>query len=250
MNASFQQLLTPTASATPVRLASLAAAGVSHLVLGWFFAATPVELPTIPVTEVALEPVTLPEPEPEPEPESPPQPAAAAPPPAPRPQRAAKPPAPAQAGTLITAREPTTPEPTEPVRFVTDPNGRSFGTGIVARGGSAQHGEAPTLPLPAAGGLRITPADRLRRAPQLAGDGCRGYFPPHAQRDSGSVSLVATVLPNGSIARLDIQAETPLGEGFAAAARACLGQRKFVPALDEHGEPTAARTRINLHFTR
>jgi hypothetical protein len=90
----------------------------------------------------------------------------------------------------------------------------------------------------------------LKRQPMLLGDGCRGYFPDNARPDSGVVSIVATVHPSGAIAKLEIESETPAGEGFASAAKACLAKRKFVPALDEHGEPAGARTRINVRFTR
>lgn len=256
MNARFFLLLAPASHANSVWSACIALACFLHLALaGMLSDAPPLDAP-IPVTEVELEPPKPrePPPPPPPEPVEPPPPAAAAPPPAKvRARRAPDPPAPAKAGKLLTALETPDDQPEEPVRFVSDPNGRSFGTGIVARGGTAEHGESSTprpSPPPAATGLRITPGDLLKRQPVLLGDGCRGYFPDHARPDQGVVSIVATVRPSGAIAKLDIEAETPPGEGFASAAKACLAKRKFVPALDEHGDPTGARTRINVRFTR
>ena len=162
----------------------------------------------------------------------------------------------AHAGRVLTAPDLEPPRGEDPVRFVSDPDGRSYGTGIVARATVAEHGEADgasseTPPSAAAhGGLQITPTDRLRRQPMLLGDGCRGFFPEHARPDQGLVSIVVTLRPNGSIAALTIEAETPPDEGFAESARACLAAKRFQPALDERGQPTAARTRVKLRFTR
>lgn len=257
MNSRFFLILAPASNAGSVWGACVALACFMHLALAGLLDDAPPLEPAIPVTEVELEPpkpAEAPPPPPAPPPEPPPT-AAAAPPPAKvRARRAPDPPAPAKAGKLLTALDTPDDKADEPVRFVSDPNGRGYGTGIVARGGTAEHGESstprPTPPPAAATGLRITPADLLKRQPVLLGDGCRGYFPDHARPDQGVVSIVATVQPSGSIARLEIEAETPPGEGFASAARACLAKRKFVPALDERGEPTGARTRINVRFTR
>lgn len=255
MNSRFFLILAPASNAGSVWGACVAVACFMHLALAGLLDDPPPRVSAIPVTEVELEPPKPPEaPPPPPAPPEPPPTAAAAPPAKARARRAPDPPAPATAGKLLTARSTPDDEADEPVRFVSDPNGRRYGTGIVARGGTTEHGESstprPAPPPPAATGLRITPADLLRRKPVLLGDGCRGYFPDHARPDQGVVSIVATVQPTGSIARLEIEAETPPGEGFASAARECLAKRKFVPALDEHGEPTGARTRINVRFTR
>jgi outer membrane biosynthesis protein TonB len=256
VNSRFFQLLGPTPDARSIWGACVLVACFMHFAVAGMLSDPPPLTASIPVTEVELEPPrALEPPPPQPAPEPPP-PAAAAPPPAKmRARKAPDPPAPARAGKLLTALEEPESQPRddEPVRFVTDPNGRGYGTGIVARGGTAEHGEISTpLPTPPAApsGLRITPADLLKRQPLLLGDGCRGYFPEHARPDQGVVSIVATVHPSGAIAKLEIESETPEGEGFASAAKACLAKRKFVPALDEHGEPTGARTRINVRFTR
>jgi len=257
VNARLLQILAPMPNARGIWSVCLAAAGCLHLVLATLFGDAPPPKLSIPVTEVELEPPPAPPPPPPPPPASEPEPppAAAAPPPAKqRAKRALDPPAPARAGALLTAQETPDVKDDEPVRFVSDPNGRGYGTGIVARGGTAEHGEGTTLrpepPPRAASGFRITPADQLRRQPLLLGDGCRGFFPNHARPDQGLVSVIATVQSSGALAKLDVESESPSGEGFAQAARACLAKRKFVPALDEHGEPTGARTRINLRFTR
>jgi len=237
--------------------AHLAAASGVHLALALSFArGAPLPVERWPVTEVVLEappapPPPPPELEPEREPEPPP-PAAAAPPRRTR-ERAPDPAPVARAGALRTATE-TPDRPDEaPVRFVTDPNGRGYGTGIVARGGLAEHGTGNTVTsrvAPVAMSEHITPADELRKQPLLLGDGCRGFFPDQARPDRGQVSVIATVSANGHISRLEVESETPAGEGFGRAARACLAKRRFAPALDERGSPTGARTRVNLRFTR
>lgn len=254
MNGRLLHLMAP-ASSPPYWLAYLAAASCAHLALAFAFASEPEVALTIPATEVELEPIAPPKP-PEPPPPLEPPPTAAAPP-APakaRARRAPEPPTAAHAGKLLTAHETPEPADEQPFRFVSDPNGRSFGTGIVARGGTASHGEGSAIaakPEPSAvRSEHITPADQLQRQPTLQGDGCRGFFPDHAHTDLGAVSLIATVQANGALSKLQIETETPTGEGFANAARACLTSRRFAPALDRSGEPTTARTRINLRFTR
>ena len=82
------------------------------------------------------------------------------------------------------------------------------------------------------------------------GDRCRGYCPPRGRHNTGRVALLATLRASGAIARIEIESETPPGEGFAAAARTCLARGRFSPALDERGQPTATRARVTLRFTR
>ena len=253
MNSRFFQILAPPSTGRALSLAYLAAASCLHLLLVSAFTSERAPQLAIPVTEVELEPLPA---RPPPPTAAAPEPPAAAPEPGPpklRARRAPEPPKAAHAGKLLTADETAKGTRDEPVRFVSDPNGRGYGTGIVARGGLAEHGTRSTVAHPEATsrpGERITPADKLQRQPALVGDACRGFFPEHARPDKGLVSLVATVHASGGIAKLDVESETPTGEGFASAARACLARRKFIPALDELGKPTAARTRINLRFTR
>jgi hypothetical protein len=204
--------------------------------------------------------------DPEPPPPPPPPPVTAPEPPLPAPEKPARaerakpaaPPSPARAGALLTAPEDEAPTPAndEPVRFVTDPSGRGYGSGMVARGGTVDHAEhavpVPPAPSPApAAKPGLVFADKLSRQPSLgAADPCRGFFPQSAQSNRGEVSVIATVRDQGSIARLEIESETPVGQGFGAAARACLAKQRFEPALDDDGKPTAARTRVRIAFSR
>jgi protein TonB len=208
--------------------------------------------------------VTMLDPEPPPPAPPPPAPVTQELPPEPeKPQRAerakpAAPPSPARAGALLTTPEqPTlTPAADEPVRFVTDPNGRGYGSGMVARGGTADHAEHAVpvpparSPAPAAKpGLVF--AERLSRQPSLgAHDPCRGFFPQAAQINRGEVSVIVTVRDQGAVVRTEIENEAPVGQGFGAAARACLAKQRFEPALDDAGRPTAARTRVRITFAR
>lgn len=202
-------------------------------------------------------------PEPPPPP-APPQPAPAEPPPA-QPVRAparsnpaAEPAQPARAGALLTQPETPAPQPAtdEPVRFVTDPGGRGYGSGLVARDGTAERADGlpaaePEAPASAAKRAGLVFAAKLSRQPVLAtADPCRGYFPKSARSDRGEVSAIATVRDHGAVARTEIEREAPLGQGFGAAARACLAQQRFEPALDDAGKRTAARIRVRIAFTR
>jgi hypothetical protein len=233
--------------------ASLVLAGVLHAALALALRAQPALPRALRVTEVELTP--------EPPPPAPPPPVAP-PPPAvqpsepPPPRARAYPPAPARAGALLTAPEPeTAPAAEEPVRFATDPNGVGFGYGLVARGGTAEHGleaaaNAAPAPPPAQPRERIVPSDELAHPPTLVDADCRGYFPARALEDLGLVSLVALVAPSGAVARLEVERETPEGQGFAAAARACLQRQRFSPAIDRSGRAALARTRISIRFAR
>lgn len=211
----------------------------------------PATLAALPATEIELAP-------------PPPPPAAAEPPPplpepapAPRPKPAARPKqptppppdAPAPAPALLTAADKPANGP-EPVRFASDPNGHSYSSGLVAAGAAPPRAPTPPVHRAAASGDGITPADRLDRQPSWRGDDCRGYFPDQAQVDQGQVELIAVVRADGGIARLDVASETPQGQGFARAARACVQQQRFSPALDRQGEPTTARARFSLRFSR
>lgn len=202
----------------------------------------------------------------DPEPPPPPPPAPVTPEPAPESEKpvraerakAAAPPSPARAGALLTAPEDPTPTPAadEPVRFVTDPNGRGYGSGMVARGGTADHAEhaVPVPPAPSpdpAAKPGLVFAEKLSRQPSLGGsDPCRGYFPQGATTNRGEVSVIATVRDQGSVVRTEIEHESPPGQGFGPAARACLAKQRFEPALDDDGKPTAARTRVRITFAR
>jgi hypothetical protein len=150
----------------------------------------------------------------------------------------------------LTAPETNGPATAEPVRFVSDPNGHGYASDALATGGTSNAKPAAPLPPPAATSERITPAADLQREPLWQGDDCRGYFPERARADLGHVALLAVVRASGSIARLDVQTETPPSQGFAEAARACIQHQHFAPALDRAGRPATARTSISLRFSR
>jgi periplasmic protein TonB len=162
----------------------------------------------------------------------------------------------AHAGALLTAGEST--QADDPVSFVTDENGATYGSGVVARGGTAEHGVGPdrTPPrsaAPAAGpaGNGLTPEADLSQKPRLQdADACRGYFPRSTEIDSGVVSLSVVVRADGRVSVATILGETPAGEGFGAAAKACILAQHFSPALDRAGRPAATATAVRLRFVR
>jgi outer membrane biosynthesis protein TonB len=175
------------------------------------------------------------------------------------------PPAAARAGALHTAAPDAAPaqQTEEAVDFTTDPNGKSYGGGVVAVGGTAAFGAAGARVSPVAGnsslaapsarpaGDGLTPASNLSRKPRLPGsDPCRGFFPATAQDDIGDVAVMVTIAKSGRVSNTQLLSETPRGQGFGAAARTCLASQNFVPALDRDGIAAATAIRVNLRFTR
>jgi len=175
----------------------------------------------------------------------------------------AAPPAAARAGALHLANADATPaqRSDDPIDFTTDPNGASYGGGVVAVGGTAAVGAASARATAAAGSAKAAPprpvaealtaASDLSRKPQLPGaDPCRGFFPASARDDVGSVAVMVTIGRTGGVRSTQLLSETPIGQGFAAAARACLASQQFVPALDRAGNSAATAVRVNLRFSR
>jgi protein TonB len=216
--------------------------------------------PLTPVTEIELAPPPPP-PAPVPEAEPPLRPADAPAPAAPR----SAPPAAARAGALLTRKDDAPPKPTdpEPVDFVTDPNGTSYGSGVVARGGTADHGApgavagVPSAPAVAqrasapAPGDAITPASDLSRAARLTvSNPCRGLYPNEASNDSGDVSLSLVVAATGQIRIVSILSESPPGQGFGRAARACMLAHRMDPAIDKTGAAVTSVASVIVHFSR
>ena len=175
----------------------------------------------------------------------------------------AAPPAAARAGALHLAKADASPaqHSDEPVDFTTDPNGASYGGGVVAVGGTAAVGVASARVTAVAGSAPLAPprpqadaltaASDLSRKPQLPGaDPCRGFFPGSARDDVGTASVLVTVAKTGRVLRTQLLSETPAGQGFANAARTCLVAQQFVPALDRSGNSAATAIRVNLRFSR
>ncbi|MBK7778706.1 MAG: TonB family protein [Sandaracinaceae bacterium] len=173
-----------------------------------------------------------------------------------------EPPPAAHAGALLTATADPSAGAT-PVRFVSDPTGTRFGFGVVARGGTASHGvlgasasgqgppsPMPTLQPPSAGPV-VTPASQLSRPPRLdEQDACRGHFPAGSRVDQGVVTLRVVVQASGAAARVSVERETPVDQGFGQAARQCLRAARFTPALGVDGTPTTAAARVTIRFSR
>lgn len=66
-------------------------------------------------------------------------------------------------------------------------------------------------------------------------------FPPEAgDIDSARVVLVVTVDRSGAPTKVRLVSDP--GSGFGRAARDCLMQARFMPAVDEHGRPVEAQS--------
>ena len=208
--------------------------------------------------ELAFREPPPPPPAPEPEPEAP-EPPKAAPAPKAAPKVQAPPPA-ARAGAVLTALpEPAQPESAEPFDFTSDPTSNVYGSGVVAVGGTAQHGlegarvggqgVAPKRePNPGDG---LTDLADLSQKPRLhASDPCRGFFPNAATDDVAMATVRVVINKKGTVSSASVVSESPGGQGFGVAARACMLQQVFVPARDREGNAAATALAVNVHFSR
>jgi protein TonB len=234
----------------------------AHAGLGLFAASRePRPEPVRPPVDVELafrEPPPPPEPkEPEP-PQEPDAPKAAEPKPI---AKLAPPPPAARAGAVLTAAPDPTPAPAaaEPFDFTSDPNSHVYGSGVVAVGGTATHGlagarvggtgNAPVRTPPPGDGL--TAASDLSQKPRLrVNDPCRGFFPEAAQDDVAVVSVRVVIGKSGQVSNANVVSESPTGQGFGAAARRCMLDQAFVPALDRDGNAAATALNVNVKFSR
>lgn len=212
-------------------------------------AVTEVELAPAPAASPPAPPVAPPEPQVPPAPQ--PAPATAA-----RPQKraaASRPAAAPAAGRAAAVRtvDEDAPTPEGPVRFVSDATGAAFGSGAVARGGTADVGQQPAAPVPARAPRGPSAAPSLSRPPRLGeADPCRGFFPQRARVDRGEVTLRVRVERDGSVRSIAISSELPLGHGFGFAARDCLRAKRFTPALDLGGREVAVLAPVTVRFSR
>jgi protein TonB len=235
----------------------------AHAGLGLYAARhTPEASAVVPPVNVELTFREPPPPPPEPTPEPPKEPE----PPkleAPRPALAkvAAPPPAARAGAVLTAAPDPTPAPAdaEPFDFTSDPNSHVYGSGVVAVGGTATHGLAGARvggtglapKRDAAPGDGLTAAGDLSQKPRLReADPCRGFFPDGARDDVAAASVRVVIGKDGKVRNASLVSESPAGQGFGAAARRCMLDQTFVPALDREGNSAATAINVNVRFSR
>lgn len=244
-------------------VAALLALG-AHAGLGLFAASRePRVEPARPPVDVELAFREPPPPPPEPAPAPEPEPPAPEPPKAEAPKAAAKvaaPPPAARAGAVMTAPPDPSPAPAaaEPFDFTSDPNSHVYGSGVVAVGGTAKHGLAGArvggtgaAPARRPAGDGLTAASDLSQKPRLrVNDPCRGFFPPGAIDDVAVVSVRVVIGKNGQVSNAQVVSESPAGQGFGTAARRCMLDQVFVPALDRAGNAAATALNVNVKFTR
>jgi hypothetical protein len=119
----------------------------------------------------------------------------------------------ARAGNIVTARS-DAPKDDERIDFVTDPSGVSFGSGVVARGGTADRAVAAAKTVAPQAAPRdegaVTPAADLGRAARLdESDPCKGRYPASARVDDGFATIALVVRSSGKVASAAIVSETP-----------------------------------------
>lgn len=205
------------------------------------------------------------EPPPPPPPEPDPEPVKAAPPEA-KPQEAAPPPAAAKVGSLLTAPDDSKNDPDEgAVKFLSDENGKEYGSGTAALGGTADQGgpNAKASGTPGGNGngsptstgtgaaVQVKPPVDMSKPASLAIDNpCKGFFPGDADDDLATVKVMVTVKPDGGVQTVAVLDENPKGQGFGKAARTCMLSAKFNAALGVDGKATSATQQFNIRFTR
>ncbi len=206
------------------------------------------------------EPPPPPPPEPEPEPVKQAAPVEAkAPEPAP-------PPAAAKVGSLLTAPDDSKNDPDEgAVKFLSDENGKEYGSGTAALGGTADqagpgakkdgkdggNGTKPGGTGTNVAAVQTGPVVDLSKAASLTVDNpCKGFFPGDADDDLARVEVLVTVKPDGTVGNVSVLNENPKGQGFGKAARTCMLSARFNAALGKDGKPISATQQFNIRFTR
>ena len=132
---------------------------------------------------------------------------------------------------------------------------------VVASAGFSGGEGGAELSTPGANGLGANAADggsgagaagRGGRGPILMAfaNPCAGYFPSGAAVRHGEVEVEVEVGEDGRTAHTRVQVESPRGEGFASAARACASHLRFTPAQSEGGVAVRGRARLRLNFDR
>lgn len=109
-------------------------------------------------------------------------------------------------------------------------------------------GKGPATPAPPA----PTGPDLSKPPGIVGGSAWSCPWPPEAEEeqvDEAMVTLVVTVRPDGTPAKVDVTSDP--GSGFGRAARQCALARKFTPGLDRVGTAITATTPpIKVRFTR
>jgi hypothetical protein len=126
-----------------------------------------------------------------------------------------------------------------------DGTGRAPSDHVTGAATPARSGEDGTSRSHAAGSARARGPGLLAR-----GDICSRYFPSHAHANLGRVQISVQVDAAGHARASRVLLESPLGNEFGSAARACAAALRFVPAIDRRGAPVAGEAKLELRFRR
>ncbi len=196
-----------------------------------------------------------PEPEEEQHPAPTPQPKVVAPT---APKVAAPPPAPAQAGKIITKE----PSPDEPVDltgegFVTG-NSDSYAGGVTANNGTSvapvRNLNAQPNGVPGGTGKGPVQAVAAEDRSRPCSSGATEWdcpFPSESdvdQIDHEVVPVVVTVRSDGSVQAVRVTRDP--GHGFGRVAKECAFRQRLSPGLDRGGQPITSTCSFNVRFTR
>jgi protein TonB len=178
---------------------------------------------------------------------------------APTQEREAPPPAPAQAGKILTQE----PDPNEPVDltgqgFVTG-NAENYAGGVTASSGTSKTAvrelNAVVGGVPGGTGTKVgaVGGPDLSRAPGIVG-GSQWDCPFPSEADAEEINyqrvkLLIVVRPDGT--PQDAKVIGDPGNGFGREARKCAMTRRYEPALDRQGNPVAGTIpQVNITFQR
>jgi protein TonB len=92
--------------------------------------------------------------------------------------------------------------------------------------------------------------DRSRTPRLEAGTNWDCPFPAEAEEDGvdrAVVGLEVEIAATGAVLSVAVQSDP--GSGFGREARACALKKRWLPALDKHGQPIAHKHRVNVTFT-
>lgn len=79
---------------------------------------------------------------------------------------------------------------------------------------------------------------------------CARYFPPSARANHGEVQVSVEVDAQGQTSASAVLVEAPLGQGFGPAARACIRELHFAPAVSGTGSAVPGHAKLKLSFDR
>jgi hypothetical protein len=138
----------------------------------------------------------------------------------------------------------------DPVDRAQQPDPRAI---AIARSGFVGSGDGSEFGPPGRAKLAGNPRSAATgRRPRLKSswNPCSNVFPSEATADYGTVTIALAVSSSGAAALPHVLSESPVGQGFGQAARACAAQLHFHPAVDVTGVAVTSNSVVRLKFAK